>query len=297
MKTFPPGLTVLLQSGVTTLCTCWKLTRRDGAVLGFTDHNRQLSFDGVDFEAESGLKASEWAHNLGLAIDTVEADGALTSEALTEEDLEKGLWDDAAVEIYLVDWSDTENRALMGKASIGEVSRGRFAFRAELRGLAHVLNQEVGRIYGHPCDAVLGDGRCQVDLDDPSFKGTGTVTAVSDNRLLTASGLDAFDDGWFAGGVLSWETGANQGLRTEVLVHTKADGTVNLALVEKAPQDIVAADTFTVTAGCDKSFPTCKAKFDNVVNHRGFPHMPGNDSVFTYAVPGEGDHDGGSFFN
>ena len=38
-------------------------------------------------------------------------------------------------------------------------------------------------------------------------------------------------------------------------------------------------DTFTVTAGCDKQFATCQAKFANAVNFRGFPHMPGNDFI------------------
>jgi uncharacterized phage protein (TIGR02218 family) len=47
-----------------------------------------------------------------------------------------------------------------------------------------------------------------------------------------------------------------------------------------------------VTAGCDKRFETCRTKFANAVNFRGFPHLPGNDFVVAYAVPGEPGHDG-----
>ena len=35
-------------------------------------------------------------------------------------------------------------------------------------------------------------------------------------------------------------------------------------------------DTFIVTAGCDKRFETCKTRFSNASNFRGFPAMPGN---------------------
>ena len=51
-------------------------------------------------------------------------------------------------------------------------------------------------------------------------------------------------------------------------------------------------DTFSVFAGCDKTFATCKAKFDNALNFRGFPHLPGNDAAYAYVVDG-GRFDGG----
>jgi len=49
-----------------------------------------------------------------------------------------------------------------------------------------------------------------------------------------------------------------------------------------------------VTAGCDKRFDTCRNRFNNAVNFRGFPHIPGNDFVIRYAVEGEPGNDGGS---
>jgi uncharacterized phage protein (TIGR02218 family) len=49
---------------------------------------------------------------------------------------------------------------------------------------------------------------------------------------------------------------------------------------------------FTIYAGCDKRLATCRAKFDNVINFRGFPHMPGNDAL--RSGPGAGDKLDGS---
>jgi hypothetical protein len=47
VKTISSALARHLAGKVTTLATSWKVTRRDGIVLGFTDHVRELEIDGV----------------------------------------------------------------------------------------------------------------------------------------------------------------------------------------------------------------------------------------------------------
>jgi uncharacterized phage protein (TIGR02218 family) len=296
MKTLSAALSTHLASGATTLCWCWKVTRADDTVLGFTDHDEPVAFDGVTFEAASGFAATEIQSSLGLAVDNLEVDSALSSDRIKPEDLKAGRYDDAAVEIWRVNWADTSQRVLMRAGNLGEVRRGELGFTAEVRGLAHRLGQAMGRTYQRMCDAELGDARCTVDLDDPAFKGAGTVMAVVDNRILTVSGLGSFETGWFAGGRLAWTSGANAGTAAEVRAHG-AGASATLVLWQAAPLAIQAGDAFEVTAGCDKRFETCRDKFDNVANHRGFPHMPGNDFAFSYAVQDGHDHDGGSFFN
>ena len=51
-------------------------------------------------------------------------------------------------------------------------------------------------------------------------------------------------------------------------------------------------DAFFATAGCDKQFATCSAKFGNGVNFRGFPHMPGEEIVLR--CPNQGDANNGA---
>jgi uncharacterized phage protein (TIGR02218 family) len=65
-------------------------------------------------------------------------------------------------------------------------------------------------------------------------------------------------------------------------------------LWQQMPQPIAAGDTFVVTAGCDKRFATCRDRFANGVNFRGFPHIPGNDFVVRYPVSGEPGNSGAS---
>ena len=278
MKSLSAGLQAHLDEGTTTLAWCWRITRADGVTFGFTDHDRTLSFDGTDFEPESGLTASEVRSGSDLSVDAQDAEGVLTSDRITETDILDGRWDNAEVEVWRVNWADTGQRVLMRRGAIGQIRRGRLAFVAEVRSLAHVLGQTVGRTFQATCDAALGDARCGVDLEDPAFKGTGAVIDLLRDRAFTASGLGGFTSGWFTFGTLDWTSGANAGRRTEVLGHDVTDGIAVLTLLEAPVRSIAEGDGFTIRAGCDKRMETCGAKFANTANFRGFPHIPGQDA-------------------
>ena len=287
MKTLPTGLQAHIDSGTTTLAWCWRLTRADGQVFGFTDHDLPLVFDGTTYQPESGFTASEIRTGSDLSVDAQDAEGVLTSTTITETDILDGRWDNAEVEIWRVNWQDTSQRVLMRRGAIGQVRRGRVQFVAEMRSLSHVLNQTVGRTFQATCDAALGDARCGVILSDPAYKGSGTVVTVAGDRSFTVSGLSAYADGWFALGMLTWTGGANAGRKAEVLTHEVGATDVTVTLLEAPVRAIAVGDTFDITAGCDKRFETCKAKFTNALNFRGFPHIPGQNTVIRFAAKGD----------
>jgi len=289
MKSLPPALQTHLSSGTTTLCWCWKITRRDAAVLGFTDHDVQLSFGGVIYAAATGFTAGEVKSSADLSVDNLSVIGALSSASLNEHDLAAGLFDNATIEIWRVNWAAPEQRVLMRSGSLGEVKRGRTAFEAEVRGLAHALGQPIGRIFGHGCDAVLGDRRCTRAIT-PVAAATATVT---DARRFTALGFAAYAGGWFTNGKLTFTSGANAGRAMEVKRHTLSGAVATFELWQAMSEPIAAGDSFTVTPGCDHSFATCKTKFSNAANFRGFPYMIGDDAAFA-AVASSTPLDGGS---
>ena len=291
MKTLPPELEAHFASGATTLSWCWRITRADGQVFGFTDHDRALSFDGTSFESEAGLIPSELRHGFDLSVDAQDAEGVLSSDRITETDIIDGRWDNASVEVFRVNWQEVSQRVLLRLGSIGEIRRGRVAFVAEVRSLAHILNQQVGRSYQGTCDASLGDSRCRVDLDNPSFRGSGAVASSPRARVFTTTDLEAYPARWFAFGVVEWTSGENQGRRAEVMRHDVDGGVAIITLLSEPVREIAPGDSFTITAGCDKRIETCAAKFANVVNFRGFPHIPGPDAVIRYATQ-DGGHQG-----
>ncbi|MBO6759203.1 MAG: DUF2163 domain-containing protein [Roseibium sp.] len=291
MRRFSDDFAAHIAQGATTLCWCWRVTRKDSVRMGFTDHDRALVFDGVSFEPLSGFSGTEIESSLGLAVDNLDVEGALSSDAITEGDIAAGLYDDAEIVLFRVNWQDVSQREILKRGSIGEVSRGELAFQAEFRSLAHRLQQTVGRTYQFGCDAVLGDARCGVNLEDPAFKGTGAATSVSE-RVVQVSGLDGFADDHFSQGRLTWQTGENEGQTVKVKAHQNDGAMVEITLWQRPVNPIAAGDTFTVLAGCPHTFEACQAKFDNAVNFRGFPHIPGNDFVLGYARQNEEDNDG-----
>jgi uncharacterized phage protein (TIGR02218 family) len=284
-------MTKALASGATHLCWCLKLTTTDGTVLGFTDHDVDVTCDGVTYKAETGFSLTQKQQY--TYKDDLKVLGALSTEAIREEDIAAGRYDGASVELYRVNWSSPDQRFFTYRGIIGKVQRGKSSYIADVHGLIQQLRQPIGRSYCYLCDADVGDSRCGLDITASTYKGTATVTAVTDNRRYTVSGLSGFANEWFGGGKLTWTSGNNSGLSIEVKRHTKTSASVIIEAWQSAPKTVAVGDTFAVTVGCDKSFATCKSKFSNGVNHRGFPYMIGNDSVVAYAY-GDTDLDGGS---
>ncbi|MGP9791790.1 DUF2163 domain-containing protein [Roseinatronobacter sp. NSM] len=292
MKLLDSALQAHLDDGTTTLAWCWRITRADGVGFGFTDHDRVLVFEGTEFEPESGFAASEIRAGSDLSVDAQDAEGVLSSDRITETDILDGRWDAAEVELWRVNWADTSQRVLMRRGAVGQIRRGRMAFVAEVRSLAHVLGQTVGRTFQASCDAALGDARCGVNLDAAEYRGNGAVIDLLRDRAFTASGLSGFTSGWFAFGTVEWVSGANAGRRAEMLAHDLVDGVAILTLLEAPVRAVTEGDSFTIQAGCDKRIETCSAKFGNVANFRGFPHIPGQDTILRYASR-DGGHEGG----
>ncbi len=293
MREIPAALQAKFDSGVTTLCRCWLIIRADGLVQGFTDHDEDVPLGDIVCRAGSGLSGSESTQKIGFAVDSSEISGALSSETLNESDLAAGRYDAATVELWLIDWSEPELCVLLGKGVLGEIKRESAAFTAEVRGLSDRLLQESGRLYSVTCSADLGDARCKIDLTSSAFSGIGTVAEQRTKSAFSASGLDGFDDGWFTAGKLVFTGGGNDGLSVEVKSH-RNDGVVTLELWQAMPEPIASGDTFIISAGCDKRFQTCHERFNNAVNFRGFPHIPGNDFVVSYPLPGQPGNDGAS---
>ncbi|KFB10644.1 DUF2163 domain-containing protein [Nitratireductor basaltis] len=283
------GFEAHLAADVTTLCHCWRLNLRDGTVLGFTDHDRTLEFNGTTFAPESGLSASEARSSLGLTSDVVDVTGALSAVDITEADIVAGRYDGADVETYLVNWQAADEHRLLRKAVIGRITRKDGQFTAELEGLQAKLDETAGRTVRRSCDAELGDARCRFALG-ASHKASGTLVEMKGDTAIVSS-LGSHADGWFTGGIVTWTSGAAAGRRERVELHRRNGSRSELKLWRETAAPVAGGDTFTVVAGCDKSFSTCRDKFSNVKNFQGFPHLPGNDAAYGYATESQ-EHDG-----
>ena len=349
MKFTSTQLASHLAGEVTTLATCWRITRTDGVVFRFTDHDRDLVVDGEVYAASAAYSRTAISNDAGMGVDNLDVEGVFDSAAVTEEELRAGLFDQAEVRIFLVNWAEPSMGALrLRRGWFGEVvltEQG--VFRTELRGLTQALQQRIGELYSPECRADLGDHRCRVPVWPPEIAretayavgdhvkvatGSGSGSAVYESRIYrcvvagttaevelgydttvgeqTMDGTAVFEaveawsrsgtvidvvdrasftvaidepravDGWFAAGVLTWETGSNAGRAIEVKSWTQATGQLELLLPPGYP--IAPGDLFRVHPDCDKRLDTCIDRFANVLNFRGEPYVPGQDSLMTY---------------
>lgn len=288
-----------LEQGCTTLAAIWKVTRVDGTVMGFTTHDQDLVYGGVTFAAATGLANSASESNSNFSVDNLEVTGFIDSSSITEEDIRAGLYDNAAVEHRLVNWADlTMGDDPVRIGYLGTVKLVNGLFTAEHRGLTQKLTTAMGSTYGPICRAELGsspandDGSsrpwyCNIDLDSYGQGGTvssspDAVSLIPDSGLLmigSATPTDAAGQGWFDNGLVTFTSGILDGLSFEI--KTWDGTTLNMFLpFENQP---APGDTFTITPGCDKtaSATGCQ-KFNNIVNFRGEPFIPGMDLILNY---------------
>lgn len=276
MKTIPSALQIDLNAGTTTLASCWKITLTDSTVYGFTDCDKDLVIDGITYIASSGFAPSNAQAQTKMAVSNLQVSGILTSDVINAADLASGRWNFASVEMFIVNYNAISNgKDIITTGKLGQISLGKNSFEAEVRGIANAYLQSVGEVYQPSCRATLGDARCKVDL--APFTVTGTVASVSADQtvLYDASRTEAAD--YFTYGLLTMTSGASIGSSMEVKSFTS--GTISLQF--QLANGVAAGDTYSLVAGCAKRFDDdCVNKFNNAVNFRGEPHLPGTDKVY-----------------
>lgn len=269
---------------ITRLAQCWKITRTDGTVLAFTALDRDLVFMGVTYKSCDSLMASAaQMFSAPGSAGNMELTGIISDDAITEAELFGGLYDNAAIEVWLVPWdvSTGEQPWRLATGIAGNLSQGDLGFTMEvLTPGARLSQQALVDVYAPSCRFELGDARCTVNL--AALTVTGTVDAVpvedashqTSRRIFTDAAL-VQADGYFDAGVLTWTSGANDGAVSEV--KSFAAGTITLWQPMLYP--ISAGDAYSLVPGCDKLADTCQTKFSNYDNFGGFADVPGRDEI------------------
>lgn len=276
--------------------TVWKLTPRQGnqAALLFTSLDQPVEFDdgsGVEtYGPAGGFDVSALQLIDGLREQNLDIDGVIDSDHITHEDLRAGLWKGAAVLRSEIDWMYPMAGAISSRPyTIGRLKYTGEIWTGELSGITTKLQKKTGRVYARPCNADLFDDRCGILVTSVA---NGRVTNVRvDNgsqdaneprRIFDAvtSDLPITADGFYKYGEVRWDGSNSNGAVGHVSV-IKAFTNTNriIELYEPTPFAIGDSETFTIIVGCDKLFATCRDKFLNEINFRGFHLMPSSDSV------------------
>jgi len=253
-----------------------KITRSDDTVYAYTDHDLPLTVSGTTYVPSPGIKRVSLTSTTDDRVSNQEFGSAWVDAP--EEDLLAGLFDNATVETMICSWNRPDlGTYTMDKGNLGVIQWTADGFRGDVQSHMRQLTRNILFSYTANCrHRLFGQfdtktiGACT--LNSSSYTFPGAVTSVTTDRLIfVVSGLSQAD-GFCSSGTLTWSTGLNAGVTSPVKKHV-AGGTVSIELLLPTPHDIIAGDNFDITAGCDKTLATCKAKFNNVINFGGFPHI------------------------
>jgi uncharacterized phage protein (TIGR02218 family) len=202
MKTVPAGLASFVaqsatQDQGTVWAQCWLITRTDATAFAFTSHDQPIVVSGITYEPALSFKTSATRFADGTQDDNSEVLGVLDSSTITEADIQAGKYDNASVQIFLVDWASPSSGIIKIKQCyIGQVSRQQNQFTAELNGLSYFLKTYYGNFFQPNCRNDFGDNICNFDTSTGSSQlgtpaeQTGVVaTQAGDQRTFTATGL------------------------------------------------------------------------------------------------------------
>lgn len=258
-----------LSDAVVPLAWCWRIERCDGVVLGLTTHDRALLVEGLSYRPEPGIRPSAIRQKAGPSGDSFDVSGALSSATISAADLASGRWNGARLALLVVDWQQPEVRHLVvADGRLGSVSVQGGQFVAELAGRdAGLLGPSVPETSAE-CRTELGDRACGVAL--VAHTQVVTILSVSGTELVVDAALGAGD---YAFGRLRWIDGAARGLTRTIV----ANGADRVTLSDVPAGVVLAGARAEIIAGCDKRAATCSARFGNIVNFRGEPHLPGVD--------------------
>lgn len=255
------------------LARIWKLTRDDGRVFLFTDHESAITFESETYIPGLGAEITASQRRTGLQDANTEVSGALSHESITDTDLRKGLFRNARVEFRIVDYRNPWAGALSFYSfSIVDVRWNGETWLATAVGPTHKLRIPEGINLTRNCRHNLGDSVCRVALEP--FTRTGEVENIVAANLVFETDVNGPAD-FFRHGVLFWQTGNNAGASSAI--RTFANGGFSLEISTLFPISI--GDEFQAIAGCDKTPETCFNVFGNIANYGGFPSMPGPDIV------------------
>lgn len=261
--------------------TMLRLDLRDGASIGITNHDQDLTFAGVGgslaYAASTGIFPSDLTLSAALEADSFEVTGPIGA-VVTLPALLGGRFNRARARLFMVNWDDlTQGSIALMAGSVAEArpEGGKFVF--EIRSDADRFNQVVGELITPYCSGRHATCCVQIADELPT-----TLDVVVDDFHITVDAVIDPDDYlhgrlWFTGGALA-------GMLPVEIVGGAGS---TLELFTPLPAPPTAGDALTLKEGCDRTRAMCRDRFGNAINFRGFPEVPGTDQVLRYPVPGE----------
>ena len=270
----PAFLDYLKNNDSLTICYALKVITKDNIIRGYTNNTDAFVYEGILYDASLGLDSSEISQQSDGTVSSATFHCIIDGVMIKTDKIDYGQLDSAQFELFVLNYNDfTMGKIIMQTGFFGVVSYHENSLTVELRSLTQSLNGKFVELCSERCRANLGDNRCRANLVRHTVQGA--VIGVIKERLSFVIDITK-EDNYFTEGIIKFTTGNNAELQQEIKTHF--DDQIILYLPMLYPINI--GDQFIAVAGCNKHINTCREKFNNILNFRGEPHVPGLGKLF-----------------
>jgi uncharacterized phage protein (TIGR02218 family) len=251
----------------------------NGLVLRYTDIDVTFQYNGANFLANSVLVSGlKYTAKIGLEVDTQQitiaarATDFVTGGTPFLQALRDGTFDGCEIQRDRIFFSDKLGGSIIGavtlfKGRLGNIDEiGRTSAKLTVNSDLILLDLDMPRnIYQATCLHRLYDSGCT--LNKATYGSNGSVGSGSTASVINWSGALAAHQQ----GSITFTSGVEDGVTATV---QSVSAGVSLTLIYPLESIPSTGDQFTVYQGCDHTPATCKSKFNNFANFRGFPFVP-----------------------
>jgi uncharacterized phage protein (TIGR02218 family) len=264
------------------IADCYTFTLRSGTVLTYTNADVPIALNGYTYAANSVLvDGLAYKCAMGLEVDEQQ----ITLAARPTDTIggvpfliavHHGVLDGCEIQrerAFLASWSAAPiGSVILFKGRVTKIDQvGRTSAEVTVASDLVLLDLDMPRNFYQPtCAHTLYDSGC--GLIKSAYGAAGTVGAGSTPASIAWAGAAPV----YAQGTLIFTSGLNIGASVGI----KSATSTALALTYPMSALPAPGDTFTAYQGCDHTSATCRAKFNNLANFRGFPFVPPPTSAY-----------------
>jgi len=266
-----------IAAGTIQLTELYEVTLANGDTYYYANHIKDITWNSQLYTALP-VQRTPLNRSTSGEPDSIEIMLANISGDLVDV-VQKNLLDNAIVTIKRIcrDLSYATDKEITVFKGVADVEFNRDYMKLICSDFLNSLNIQCPRnMFQEPCNRLLFDDHCSVDISNYSHVGIATSTAGTNYYLVDAdlstvcSALDS-DASYLNVGELRIDEGSNAGQRRMIRRVTMPD---TIYIASAFPYPVESGSSYTIYAGCDKKPETCHNIFSNDSNFNGFMYIP-----------------------
>jgi uncharacterized phage protein (TIGR02218 family) len=277
MKDLTENTRVSLEDGNFDYVKCFKIKLKNQEILTYTESSEDLSIDGLIYKSSGGFDSNNVEQFSDITENSSNIVAFLNNDEITTQDVLTGKFDNAEIEIFLIDKNNIDNEKIyLNKGYFKDIKFTDNKFYVRIEGILSLLKKTITKTYSPLCRAHFCDKKCKLNKENYIF--TGSVEVLVDKTNFFSNDLYNFEKNYFKYGVITFISSSNINQKIEVL-----ESDAGFVMLNATPYfDIVVGDNFEIIAGCDKTISTCAKKFNNNENFRGEPDIPRTNKIYKF---------------